>query len=74
MKTSPKAKPVDTTNLQPGELIHLYLAFYNLTSISGFNSILTVVYAKTVMLWLFPTASKDVVQPNMPPSISFSGT
>ena len=33
-------------------------AFYNVTSIRGFTSMLTVVFAKTRMLWIFPTASK----------------
>ena len=32
--------------------------FYNITYIRGFTSMLIVVCAKTIMLWVFPTASK----------------
>ena len=53
-----KGKTVNTSNLQPGELIHMEFAFYNFTSIRSFTSIITVVCAKTRMLWVFPTASK----------------
>ena len=49
---------VDTTNLQPGELIHMEYSFYNYTSIRGFTSVLTAVCEKTRMIWVFPTASK----------------
>ena len=31
---------------------------YNVTSISGFTYMLTVLYANTRMLWVFPTLSK----------------
>ena len=34
------------------------LALYNVTYIRGFTSMLTVFYAKTRMLWEFPTLSK----------------
>ena len=33
-------------------------AFYNVTSIRCFTSMLTVVYENTRMLWVFPTTSK----------------
>ena len=46
---------VDTSNLQPGELVHIDFSFYNITSIRGFTSILKVVCAKTRILWVFPT-------------------
>ena len=58
MTTFPKETTVHTTNLQPGELIHMYFSFWNLTSIHGFTSMLTVVCAKTRMIWLFHTVSK----------------
>ena len=58
MTTSPKGKTVDTTNLQPGELIHINCAFYKVTSVRGFTSIITVVCEKTIIIWVFPTASK----------------
>ena len=56
MTTLPKGKTVDTTNLQPVEIIHMDLEFYNVTSIRGFNSMLNVVCANTIMLWVFPNA------------------
>ena len=57
MTTSPKRTTADTNNLQPGELIHIDFAFYNVTSIPGFTSISTVVCTKTIMIWVFPIAS-----------------
>ena len=36
----------------------MYFAFHNITSIRGFTSILIIVFAKTIMLWLLPTAPK----------------
>ena len=59
MTTSPKVKTVGTTNLQPGELIHMDFAFYNVTSIRGLTFMLTVVYANTRMICVFPTESKQ---------------
>ena len=58
MNTLPKGKTVDAANLQPGELIHIYFDFYNMTSIRGLTSVLTVVYERTRMLWVFNTESK----------------
>ena len=52
MKTLPKGTTFDTTNLQPVEFIHVDFAFYNITSIRGFNSMLTVVCANTRILWI----------------------
>ena len=59
MKTLPKLTTVDTNNLQPGELIHTDFAFYNVTSICGFTSMITFVCTKTIMIWVLPTASKQ---------------
>ena len=53
-----KVTTVDTSNLQPGELVHMVFAFYSLASIRGFASMLIVVCAKTRMIWVFPTVSK----------------
>ena len=58
MTNLPKFTTVDTKKLQPGELIHMDSAFYNVTSIQGFTYMLNAVCAKTRMLWLFPTATK----------------
>ena len=54
----PKGTAVDTTNLQPGELIHLDLGFYNVTFVCGFNSMFTFLFAKNKMIWVFHTAYK----------------
>ena len=58
MTTLSKGTAVDTTNRQPGELINMDFYFYNVTSIHGFTSMITVVYANTRMLWVFLTAPK----------------
>ena len=53
-----KGKTVDTTNLQPGEIIYIDFAFYNVTSTCGLTSILTDVCSNTRMLWVFTNATK----------------
>ena len=53
-----KETTVGTNNLQPGELIHMDFDLYNITSIGGFTSMLSVVCAKTRTLFAFPTAYK----------------
>ena len=58
MTTINKGTTVNTSNLQPGQLIHIYLAFYNVTSIRGFTSMLTFFCAKTIMICVFLNASK----------------
>ena len=58
MTTFSKVTTVDTTNLQPGDLIHMEVAFFNVTFIHGFTSMLTGVFAKNIIIWLFHTASK----------------
>ena len=58
MTTTNKGTPVDNSNLLPGELIHIELLFYKATNIRGLTSMITVIYARTRMLWVFPTASK----------------
>ena len=54
MTTFSKVTTVDTTNLQPGELIHMEFAFFNVNFIHGFTSMLTGVFAKIIMIWLLP--------------------
>ena len=46
------------TQLQPGELLHMDFAFYNVTLVLGFTSMITVVCEKTIIIWFFPTSSK----------------
>ena len=58
MMTFPKGTTFEKTKLQPGELIHMEFAFYNVTSIRGFTSMIDVVCAKTRMIWVFTNASK----------------
>ena len=53
-----KGTAVDTSYLQPVELVYIDFSFYKITSICGFTFIITVVCAKTRILWVFPTASK----------------
>ena len=53
-----KMTTVDINNIQPRELIYIELALYNVNSIHVLTSLLTVVCAKTRMIWIFPIASK----------------
>ena len=50
MTTFPKVNTVDTSKLQPGELIHMDFSYYNVTSIRGFAVMITVVCVRTIML------------------------
>ena len=59
MTVSPKGTTVDTSNLQPGELIHVDFDFNNVIYIHGFTSVLTVVCAKTIIIWVLPIATKQ---------------
>ena len=47
MTTTNKGTTIDTSNLQPGDLVHVEFVFYNVTSSCGFNPIITVVCART---------------------------
>ena len=49
---------VDTSNIQPVELVYMDFAFYNVTFIHSFTSMITAVCVKTRMLWVFSTAYK----------------
>ena len=53
-----KGTTVDTTNLWPGEIIHIYFSFWNVTSIRGFTSMITVVCSNNRMIFIFSTAYK----------------
>ena len=59
MKTFHKGTTFDTSNLQPEELIHMDFALYNVTYLCGITSMISVVCAKTIMLWVFPNVSKQ---------------
>ena len=56
--TYPKVTTVDTSKLQPGELVHMEFSFYHVTYIQVLTSVLTVVCANTIILWVFPTEYK----------------
>ena len=59
MTTYPKGTTGDTSNLQQGELIHMEFYFCNVTSVRGFTSMITFVCANTIVIWVFPIASKQ---------------
>ena len=59
MTTFPKGTTVDTTNLQPVEVIHVDFSSYNMTFIRDFTSMITVVCENTIIILVFPTASKS---------------
>ena len=59
MTTFPKITTVDNSNIQLGELIHIYFALYNVTSICEFTSMLTVISTKTIMIWSLSTEYKQ---------------
>ena len=58
MTTINKGGGVDTSNIQPVELVYMDFVFYNVTSIHVFISIITVVCEKNRTLWVFSNASK----------------
>ena len=59
MTTLPKGTTVDTNNLQLGELIHVDFAFYYVTYIRMFTSMITVVFSNTILILVFTTAYKN---------------
>ena len=58
MTNFPKGTTFDTTNIQKGQVIHLDFASYDVTSIRGFTSILTIVCTNTRIIWVFNNVSK----------------
>ena len=59
MKTFPKGSTIGTNQLQRGQLLHMHFVLYNVTSVGGFTSMLTVVCGKIRIIWVFPTAPKQ---------------
>ena len=49
---------VNTDNLKKGNLLHIDFQFYDIVSIRGFSSILSIIDAKTRKLWCFPGPDK----------------
>ena len=58
MKNLLKVTIVKTTKLQPLELIHIELSFYNVNCIQCFTSMITVVCEETIMIWIFTNSNK----------------
>jgi hypothetical protein len=58
MTTPPKAQVSSYKLTTCGQLLQLDFSFWNVTSICGFSSLLSVIDGKDHMLWVFPTASK----------------
>ena len=59
ISTRPNGTTFYTSNLQPGEIIHMDFVFYNVTSIIGLNYILTIVCANNIILWVFHNTSRQ---------------
>ena len=55
----PKGETADTTNLYPGDLLHLVFEFYCVTSICVFTSMINGICAKTQIIWILTTTSKQ---------------
>ena len=58
MKTFPRGTTIDTTKLQPGELIHIKFALYIVNSVRGFTAMLTALCEITRILLVFTTEYK----------------
>jgi hypothetical protein len=56
----PHAKFTSSVITQHGQLLHIDFSFWNIVSIRGFASLLSVIDGKDRMLWSLPTASKHV--------------
>jgi len=54
----PRAKITSVTLTKRGQLLHIDFSFWNVVSLRGFTSLLSVIDGKDRMLWNFPTASK----------------
>ncbi len=57
---TPKVKQTLCPSTVKGELLHIDFSFWNVTSVRGFSSLLSIIDGSTRMLWNFPTASKRV--------------
>jgi hypothetical protein len=49
----PRPKETSYMPSQRGEMLHLDFSFWNVTSIRGFTSLLSIIDAKTRQLWNF---------------------
>jgi hypothetical protein len=58
MTTPPKGKVSSYRLTKNGHLLQIDFSFWNVTSVHGFSSLLSVIDGKDHMLWVFPTASK----------------
>ena len=58
MTSPPKAKVSSYRLTKRGQLLQIDFSFWNVTSLRGFSSLLSVIDGKDRMLWVFPTASK----------------
>jgi hypothetical protein len=56
----PKVKESSFKLTSRGQLLHIDFSFWNIISIRGFSSVLSIIDGKDRMLWTFPTASKRV--------------
>jgi hypothetical protein len=54
----PRAKITSVNLTKRGQLLHIDFSFWNIVSIRGFTSLLSVIDGKDRMLWNSPTASK----------------
>lgn len=54
----PRAKHSTQVIIKRGQLLHIDFSFWNIPSIRGFTSLLSIIDGKDCMLWNFPTTSK----------------
>jgi hypothetical protein len=54
----PRAKHSTQVIIKRGQLLHIDFSFWNILSIRGFTSLLSIIDGKDCMLWNFPTTSK----------------
>ena len=54
----PKGATFDTTNIWPGELLHMEFSIYIVNYIQGFTSVINVVFTKARLIRIFTIASK----------------
>ena len=57
-KNRNKGKTIDTSDLEPGNMLHIDITFFDITSFRGFNSSLNIIDAKSRKLWGFLSSAK----------------
>ena len=57
-KNRAKGKLIDTTNINVGNLLHMDITFFDVTSIRGFNCSINIIDAKSRKLWGFLSSAK----------------